>query len=231
MRTEVDAASERKLDPIEGSPAPRKSVAGIKNLLVDDLFGTGGTEMEQCVPARLRKDFQVGSEDWNDVTFTGERIRWTKDSQSGSCIEVRQQKAIDELEEIPVERNTKEDLHCSLAMHTRYRSLLVQINWLQRRTQFQCCYFFPRCASMAASPTIGDVKALNKLARQLKSQPVKLQFWPLTGPLRIIGFRDASNRNNEDGSSQRGMTVFFAESRVQSTKDEMSYGSLIDYES
>ena len=25
---------------------------------------------------------------------------------------------------------------------------------------------------MAASPTIGDVKALNKLARQLKSQPV-----------------------------------------------------------
>ena len=65
----MDAASERKLDPIEGSPAPRQSVAGIKNLLVDDLFGTGGTEMEQCVPARLRKDFQVGSEDWNDVTL------------------------------------------------------------------------------------------------------------------------------------------------------------------
>ena len=35
---------------------------------------------------------------------------------------------------------------------------------------------FSRCASKAASPTIGDVKALNKLARQLKSQPVKLQF-------------------------------------------------------
>ena len=32
------------------------------------------------------------------------------------------------------------------------------------------------------------VKALNKLARQLKSQPVKLQYWPLTGPLRILDF-------------------------------------------
>ena len=143
------------------------------------------------------------------MTFTGKRIRWTKDSQSGSCIEVRQQKAIDELEVIALQRNTKEDLHCSLAMHTRYRSLLGQINWLQRRTQFQCCYFFPRCASMAASPTVGDVKALNKLARQLKSQPVKLQFWPLAGQLSIIGFLDPSYRNNEDGSSQRGMTVFY----------------------
>ena len=88
---------------------------------------------------------------------------------------------------------------------------------LQSRTQFQCCYKFSRCPSMAASPTVGDVKALTKLARQLKSQPVKLQFWPLTGPLRILGFPDASYRNNDDGSSQRGMTVF--------------NGTLIDYES
>ena len=43
-----------------------------------------------------------------------------KDPQSGSSIEVSQEKAIEELEEIPVERNTK-DLHCTLAMHTRYR--------------------------------------------------------------------------------------------------------------
>ena len=53
--------------------------------------------MEQRVPARLRKEFQGGSEDWNDVTFTGHRIRWMKEPQSGSCIEVSQKKkAIDE---------------------------------------------------------------------------------------------------------------------------------------
>ena len=65
---------------------------------------------------------------------------------------------------------------------------------------------------MAASPTVGDVEALNKLARQLKSQPVKLQYWPLTEPLRILGLPDASYRNIDDGSLQRGMTVFLAES-------------------
>ena len=69
------------------------------------------------------------------------------------------------MEEFPVERNTKEGLHCTPVMHTRHRSLLGQINWLQRRTQFQCCYKFSRCASKAASPTIGDPNALNKLAR------------------------------------------------------------------
>ena len=98
-------------------------------------------------------------------------------------------------------------------------------------TQIQCCYKFSGCASKAAFPTIGDVKALNKLARQLKSQPVKLQFWPLTGPWKIIGSHDATYKYNEDGSSQRGMAVFLAESRVRSTRDGMSYGSLIDYES
>ena len=122
---------------------------------------------------------------------------------AGSHIEVSQEKAIEELDEIPVERNTKEDLHCTPVMHARYTSFLGQINWLQRGTQLQLCYKFSSCASMAASPTIGDVKALNKLARQLKSQPVKLQIWPLTGPWRILGFLDASYRNNEDGSSQR----------------------------
>ena len=82
---------------------------------------------------------------------------------------------------------------------------------------------------MAASPTIGDVKSLNKLARQIKAQPVKLQYWPLRGPLRILGFLDSSYRNNDGGSSQRGMTVFMAESRERSSRDGMAYGSLIDY--
>ena len=69
---------EKMLDPIAGTPATGKTVVGIIHLSVDDLFGTGGTEMEQRVLSRLGKDFQVGS-----VTCTGQRIRWIKDSQSG----------------------------------------------------------------------------------------------------------------------------------------------------
>ena len=49
--------------------------------------------------------------------------------------------------------------------------------------------------------------------------------------MRIRGFPDASCRNNDDGSSQRGMTVFLAESRERSSREGMSHGSLIDNES
>ena len=76
-----------------------------------------------------------------------------------------------------------------------------------------------------------DVKIFNKQTRQLTSQPVKLQFWPPTGRLRIIGFPDASYRNNEDASSQRGTAEYCTEFREHSSKDGMSDGSLVDYES
>ena len=52
--------------------------------------------MVRRVLTRRTKDFQVGSEDWNDVAFT---------------------RQIDELEEILVERNTREDLRCTPSMH------------------------------------------------------------------------------------------------------------------
>ena len=94
VRSEEDAAFEKVLDPIEGSPATGKSLARIIILFVGGLLGTGGTEMEQRVPARLGKDFQVGSEDWNEVLFTGQRLRWKKDPQLGRGIEVSHERAI-----------------------------------------------------------------------------------------------------------------------------------------
>ena len=63
VRTEACAAFEKMLDPIAGSPATGKSVAGIINLFVDDLSGRGGTEMEQRVLTGLSKDFRIGSKD------------------------------------------------------------------------------------------------------------------------------------------------------------------------
>ena len=79
-----------------------------------------GLIVDQRVLITLRKDSQVGSEDWNDVTFTRQRFRWTKNSQTGPYIEVSQEQAIEELEEIPMERNKKEDLQRTPAMQTMH---------------------------------------------------------------------------------------------------------------
>ena len=65
----------KTLDHIAGSPEIGQFVEGIINPFVDDVFGTGGYEMEQRVLTGLRKDFQVGSENGNDVTFTPQSTR------------------------------------------------------------------------------------------------------------------------------------------------------------
>ena len=154
-RSEGDATFEKMLDPIEGSPATGRSVAGILNLFVDDLFGTGGTEMGQRVLARLGKDSQSWFRRLECCAL--HRTKNVLDEgypQSKPSIEDSQEKAIEELEEIPVEKNTKEYLQRTRAMHARCRSLLGQC---KVGHSFNVATSFSRCASKAASPPNGDV--------------------------------------------------------------------------
>ena len=118
-------------------------------------------------------------------------------------------------------------------MPTRYRSPLGQINGFCRvgHSSSVGTSFLDVLQRQLLQQLVMWRLLTNKLARQLKTRPVKLQFWPLTGSLRIIGFLDASYRNNEDGSSQRGMTVSSAKLREHSAKDGISYGSIANYES
>ena len=227
----LEKAMEYLLDPVSGSPTAGKTVCGALCLHVDDLFMAGNSEFYTRVIEAIRKDFKVGSEDHNDIMFVGQRIRWIENRVSGQSswhIQVDQERCIEELEEIKFDKSLKDQIQCDKSMHTEFRSVLGQINWLQSRTQYQVAYSFSRCASAAAAPTIADVRALNKVVRKLKSELVQLHFWPLTGPCRILGYPDASYRNNPDKSSQRGQVVFIAEQR---NKSKDSRGSLVDFES
>jgi hypothetical protein len=177
---------------------------------------SGDVEFHKRVCASLRKDFQVGSEDLNDIQFVGQRIKWMSTTKKNGTksegkhvsdhIKVDQKLCIDELSEIVFDKSLKEDVSLTPSMHTEYRSVLCQLNRLQSRTQFHIAYSFSRCASAAASPTIGDVKALNKTVRTVKAMPVALHFWQLKGTLRIIGYPDASYRNNRQELTTRTST-------------------------
>ena len=87
-------------------------------------------------------------------------MRW-----QGKAVVVDQDRAIEELTEVKLEKNLDDTQKCSPSMHTDYRSVLGAINWLQSRSQYSIAYKFSRAASAAASPTIADVKALNKIVR------------------------------------------------------------------
>ena len=147
-------------------------------------------------------------------------------STVGTSINVHQNVAIDELQEITFDKHLKDDTPLTPQMHTAYRSVPGQINWLQSRAHFHIGYQFSRCASKASSPTIEDVRAINKTVRTIKSIPFSMRFWPLHGKTRT----DASNRNNEDKSSQRARVIFLAEERDLRQGSSNSRGSLVDYE-
>ena len=149
----IEQALQHLMDPVARNNAQGRKAHGFVCLHVDDLFMAGDQEFEQRVMSRIRKDFQVGSEDKNDVMFVGQRIRWRHHETSRHYISVDQKLAVKQL---------KDNISCTPAMHTAFRSVLGQLNWLQSRTQVHLCYKFSRCASAAANPTIGDVREINK---------------------------------------------------------------------
>ena len=55
------------VDPVTGSPSLNKKVIGVICLHVEDLFRAGDDEFHRRVVDGLRRDFQVGSEDKNDI--------------------------------------------------------------------------------------------------------------------------------------------------------------------
>ncbi|MDP7646981.1 MAG: hypothetical protein QGH82_02765, partial [Candidatus Woesearchaeota archaeon] len=215
------------LDPVTGSPAHGKASQGFVCLHVDDLFAAGTPAFLKYLRECLLREYEIGSETSDNIMFVGQRIRW-----QGDTLIVDQDMKIEELQEIKFEKGSKDDTLCAPAMHTEYRSVLGNINWLQSRTQFHIAYRFSRAASAAAGPTIGDVKELNKVVRTVRAQPVRLTFWPLRGLLRILGYPDAAFKNNADKSSQRGQCIFIGEARkgTKGSTDPVR-GSLVDYES
>ena len=149
---------------------------------VDDLFAAGTPAFLKYLRECLLREYEIGNETSDNITFIGQRIRW-----QGDALVVERDTKIEELQEIKFERGSKDDTLCAPLMRTQYRSALGNIKRLQSRTQFHIAYRFSKAASAAASPTIGDVKELSKVVRAVRAQPVRLTFWPLRGPLGILG--------------------------------------------
>ena len=227
----VEELLEHFMDPVHGSNSKGRKTIGMCCLHVDDLFVTGTPDFLEKFKSKVKASFKIGHEDVNDLMFTGQRVKWQLDEKTKkkSHMVVEQSLCVSELTEIVIQKGQKDDEKCDKDMHTAYRSLLGSINWLQSRTQFQACYQFSRCASAAASPTVGDCKALNKLCKQIVNDPMELKFWPLEGNPRLMAMPDAAFRNNSDKSSQRAMVIFMSEPRKEKSRN--SRGSLIFFES
>jgi hypothetical protein len=184
----LEKALELLTDPITGSKARGMKVIGTVSIHVDDSFITGTPEFMKWIRGEFVKQFQIGSEDTNDVMFVGQRVKWIMKDGKKEFIKVDQEIKIEELGEIEFNSSLRDDLACDHDLHKQYRSVLGQANWLQSRTQYQSCFSFSRCASAAAAPNIGHVRMLNKLVRKIRHEVVYLAFWPLNKSNRVYDY-------------------------------------------
>ena len=146
-------------------------------LHVADMLCVGEKEFYENAVASIKMDYQIRSEDINNVLFVGQGVCWKTEDQD-LFIQVDQGRSI-ELGENEFDNSLLDSVCCSAALHYQYRSVLGPVNWLQSRTQYKACYRFSRCASAAAGPTVADVRALSKLVRSIRSEPCVLKYWPL----------------------------------------------------
>eukprot|EP00435_Cladocopium_sp_Y103_P070404 s243_g35.t1 len=151
------------MDPVARNNAQGRRPHGFICLHVDDLLMGGDKVFEDKVLTSLRRGFAVGSEDKNDVMFVGRRITWKTHGKYGPYISVDQKLAVNAVEEVKIDKTLKDNIQCNPQLHTAYRSVLGQLSWLQSRTQVHLCYKFSLCASAASSPTMGDVREINKV--------------------------------------------------------------------
>ena len=165
VESDMDTIMDYIIDPVAGSPSRNKTVNGNVCMHVDDLIFTGTGDFLSSFAESLKKSFQIGSLDENDVMFCGQRI-----IKQGATVMVHQDLCIEDLHEALIPKGNDGDALVGADL-TEYRSVLGKLNWLQSRTQFHISYHFSRCASAAANATIMDAKELNKVVRMVKDKP------------------------------------------------------------
>ena len=164
---------EKLLDPVTGSPSEGKAVVGVICLHVDDLFMTGSKEFYNYIGVALRKEYQIGSEDKIDVVFTGQRVRW-----EGRKLVVDQDKAVEELSEVNLEKHLKDDTPCTALQHTEFRSLLGSFNWLQSR---QYATTSAEQHQPRLDPRLGISEVLTRSSEPSEQNPKDLSFMTSRG--------------------------------------------------
>ena len=169
----MDTIMDYIIDPVAGSPSRNRTVNGNVCMHVDDLIFTGTDDFLLSFADSLKKSFQIGSLDENDVMFCGQRI-----IKQGATVTVHQDLCIEDLHEALIPKGKDSDALVGPDL-TEYRSVLGKLNWLQSRTQFHISYYFSRCASAAANATIMDAKELNKVVRMVKDKPQRLLYAPI----------------------------------------------------
>ena len=186
-----DAAQSRGIRPLEGIIVAH----------VDDLLFTGSPTAEASLQA-IGSELGFGSQDRNDFTWCGKRIRRASDGTVRlSMIEYHQN-----LQEIFLARHRKGNVNSPLDAHEhrQLRAVLGSLQWLVAQLRFDLAFGVSSLQG-ESPPTIGSILRANSLVREFKrTGDFELIFRPVDyRRAGIVAVSDAALGNVKvDGSSE-----------------------------
>ena len=104
VESDMDTIMDYIIDPVAGSPSRNKIVNGNVCMHVDDLIFIGTDDFLSSCAESLKKSFQIGSLDENDVMFCGQRI-----IKQGATVTVHQDLCIEDLHEALIPKGKDSD--------------------------------------------------------------------------------------------------------------------------
>ena len=190
---------------------------GIVTLHVDDLQMCGSELFQLAVVEPLKAKFKFGTFETRNFRYLGWKIT---QSEHGVLIDQTEfvQKKITKLNIVTDKRDKETPLNTE--EKTLFREYVGKLRWLADNTRADIAYDELEASMLTNTATVGDVRLINKMANQIKSNEVVLNFVKLKGDvLYITVFVDASKGILPDGeSSAMGYVIFLTNGRKEGGK-------------
>ena len=112
VESDMDAIMDYIIDPVAGCPSRNRVVNGNVCVRADDLIFTGTDDVLLSFAKELKKSFQIGSLDENEVMFCGQRIL-----KQGATVTVHQNRCIEDLHEALIPKGQGYRFSCGAKSH------------------------------------------------------------------------------------------------------------------
>lgn len=203
-------AKNSKMDPAVFFWSNCGELQGVLACHVDDFLWAGNSSFFQTgIIPKIREAFEIGKEENAAFRYTGLEIEYCPEESS---IFMQQEKYASNLciIDISKSRMLQQDELLNNNEKGQLRSKIGQILWIGRQSRPDVMYDACMLASNFNRATVKDILTVNKVIGKIKQSKLTLKFQPVSEPLQLTVFSDASFGNLPDGGTQGGYLILLA---------------------
>ena len=174
---------------------------GLVGTHVDDFFGAGNETFKVEVMDKLASKFVCSKREEDHFRFTGVDV-----SKSDEGIKMNQNKYLDSLEEIVIDKKGEPKRELTKEEFKKFRKATGKLSWLAETTRPDLAYNVLEMSYKNKNARVEDVKEMNKIIRKAKQEPSEVLFSKIGDfkDLKVLVISDGSYIKLEDKTRSVG---------------------------